>query len=107
MRRLNESSNRKMLILRCFSSFFLWGLASGNVYASFSSAFSEAYHTLSNNVARTWSTSEHYELYIPSITWHARFAYDQEKSNSIMNARGGPVLASLVRMRKATGMVCT
>ncbi|HFH2783648.1 TPA: lipid IV(A) palmitoyltransferase PagP [Escherichia coli] len=68
-----------MLVLRCFSSFFLWILVSGNVCASFSSAFSEAYHTLSNNVARTWSAPEHYDLYIPSITWHARFAYDQEK----------------------------
>ena len=62
-----------------FHRFFLWILVTGNVCASFSSAFSEAYHTLSNNVARTWSAPEHYDLYIPSITWHARFAYDQEK----------------------------
>lgn len=101
------SSNREMLVLRCFSSLFLLALVSGDVSASFSSVFSEAYHTLSNNIARTWCTPEHYELYIPSITWHARFAYDQEKSNSIMNVRGELVLASLIRMRKATGMVCT
>ncbi|EFN9441754.1 phospholipid:lipid A palmitoyltransferase [Escherichia coli] len=79
MRRLNESSNRKVLVLRGFSLFFLLTLLSGNACALFSSAFNEAYHTLSTNVARTWNMPEHYDLYIPSITWHARFAYDQEK----------------------------
>lgn len=79
MRRLNESSNRKVLALRGFSLFFLLTLFSGNACALFSSAFSEAYHALSTNVARTWNTPEHYDLYIPFITRHARFAYDQEK----------------------------
>ncbi|EIM2734791.1 lipid IV(A) palmitoyltransferase PagP [Escherichia coli] len=68
-----------MLVLRGFSLFFLLTLLSGNACALFSSAFNEAYHTLSTNVARTWNMPEHYDLYIPSITWHARFAYDQEK----------------------------
>ncbi len=53
---------------------------SGNASASFSSTLSEGYHTLSNNVARTWNEPEHYDLYVPAITWHARFAYDKGKN---------------------------
>lgn len=54
---------------------------SGNASASFSSTLSEGYHTLSNNVAQTWNEPEHYDLYVPAITWHARFAYDKEKTD--------------------------
>lgn len=37
--------------------------------------------TFGDNVAQTWKEPEHYELYIPAITWHARFAYDKEKTD--------------------------
>lgn len=47
--------------------------------ASFSATVSDAWSTLSNNVTQTWQKPEHYDLYVPVITWHARFAYDQEK----------------------------
>ncbi|HBR2690909.1 TPA: lipid IV(A) palmitoyltransferase PagP [Klebsiella pneumoniae] len=74
-----------MLMLRRFSLFSLgflgWLLVSGNASASFSSTLSEGYHTLSNNVAQTWNEPEHYDLYVPAITWHARFAYDKEKTD--------------------------
>ena len=33
------------------------------------------------NIAQTWQQPEHYDLYIPAITWHARFAYDKEKTD--------------------------
>ncbi|WP_261394225.1 lipid IV(A) palmitoyltransferase PagP, partial [Klebsiella pneumoniae] len=73
------------LMLRRFSLFSLgflgWLLVSGNASASFSSTLSEGYHTLSNNVAQTWNEPEHYDLYVPAITWHARFAYDKEKTD--------------------------
>lgn len=49
--------------------------------ASFSSTISDGYTTLSNNVAQTWQEPEHYDLYVPAITWHARFAYDKEKTD--------------------------
>ncbi|MBA8274508.1 lipid IV(A) palmitoyltransferase PagP [Escherichia fergusonii] len=39
------------------------------------------WQTLGNNVAETWQQPEHYDLYIPAITWHARFAYDKEKTD--------------------------
>ena len=35
--------------------------------------------TFKENVAETWQQPQHYDLYIPAITWHARFAYDKEK----------------------------
>ncbi len=37
--------------------------------------------TFTDNVAQTWNEPEHYDLYIPAITWHARFAYDKEKTD--------------------------
>lgn len=80
---------------------------SGNASASFSSTLSEGYHTLSNNVAQTWNEPEHYDLYVPAITWHARFAYDKEKTDKYNEVRGGQVSASRAGMRKGTGMACT
>ncbi len=34
-----------------------------------------------NNVSTTWD-SDKYELYIPAFTWHNRFTYDKEKTDS-------------------------
>lgn len=45
--------------------------------------------TFTDNVAQTWNEPEHYDLYIPAITWHARFAYDKEKLTVITSVRGG------------------
>ncbi|EOD1043149.1 TPA: lipid IV(A) palmitoyltransferase PagP [Citrobacter farmeri] len=39
------------------------------------------FNTFTDNVAETWQQPEHYDLYIPAITWHARFAYDKEKTD--------------------------
>ena len=39
------------------------------------------FSTFTDNVAQTWNEPEHYDLYIPAITWHARFAYDKEKTD--------------------------
>jgi palmitoyl transferase len=47
--------------------------------------------TFKDNVSETWQQPEHYDLYIPAITWHARFAYDKEKRIATMNARGGRI----------------
>ncbi|QPB97570.1 Lipid A palmitoyltransferase PagP [Klebsiella pneumoniae] len=80
---------------------------SGNASASFSSTLSEGYHTLSNNVAQTWNEPEHYDLYVPAITWHARFAYDKEKTDKYNERPWGQVSASRAGTRKGTGMACT
>jgi palmitoyl transferase len=97
-------------MLRRFSLFSLgflgWLLVSGNASASFSSTLSEGYHTLSNNVAQTWNEPEHYDLYVPAITWHARFAYDKEKTDKYNERPWGQVSASRAGMRKGTGMAC-
>ena len=62
--------------------------------------------TFTDNVAQTWNEPEHYDLYIPAITWHARFAYDKEKQTVITNVRG----AGFGQSRwdeKVTGMAYT
>jgi hypothetical protein len=56
-------------------------LSSTSANASFSSTLRDGYNTLSDNVAQTWNEPEHYDLYIPAVTWHARFAYDKEKTD--------------------------
>ncbi|VEB99660.1 Lipid A palmitoyltransferase PagP precursor [Cedecea lapagei] len=43
--------------------------------------FSNAWETFSGQVSKTWHEPEHYDLYVPAITWHARFAYDKEKTD--------------------------
>ena len=39
------------------------------------------FSTFTDNVSQTWTAPEHYDLYVPAITWHARFAYDKEKTD--------------------------
>lgn len=39
------------------------------------------FETFSDDVRRTWRQPEHYDLYLPVIVWHARFAYDKEKTD--------------------------
>lgn len=65
------------------------------------------WQTLGNNVAETWQQPEHYDLYIPAITWHARFAYDKEKRIVITNVLGVVALDNRVGTKKVTGMACT
>ncbi len=63
--------------------------------------------TFRENIAQTWQQPEHYDLYIPAITWHARFAYDKEKPIAITSDRGAAVLVSRVGMkRKLAWPVC-
>lgn len=62
--------------------------------------------TFRENIAQTWQQPEHYDLYIPAITWHARFAYDKEKTDRYNGDRGVAVLVSRVGMKKETGMAC-
>ncbi|WP_368289254.1 lipid IV(A) palmitoyltransferase PagP [Kluyvera intermedia] len=50
-------------------------------YASFTQTVKEGYNTLSDNVAETWQAPQNYDLYVPAITWHARFAYDKDKTD--------------------------
>ncbi|MGS9112195.1 lipid IV(A) palmitoyltransferase PagP, partial [Salmonella enterica subsp. enterica serovar Infantis] len=39
------------------------------------------FNTFNDNVAETWRQHYHFDLYVPAITWHARFAYDNEKTD--------------------------
>ncbi len=44
--------------------------------------FTGVWDTFSGNVSKTWKTPQHYDLYVPAITWHARFAYSKEKTDA-------------------------
>nr|WP_237391207.1 lipid IV(A) palmitoyltransferase PagP [Cedecea sulfonylureivorans] len=64
----------------------LIGLLFSVATAPYSSAaeqgfFSKNWQIFSDNVSQTWNAPEHYDLYVPAITWHARFAYDKEKTD--------------------------
>ncbi|ATG01644.1 MULTISPECIES: lipid IV(A) palmitoyltransferase PagP [Lelliottia] len=34
------------------------------------------------DVSQTWSEPQHYDLYVPFLSWHARFMYDKEKTDN-------------------------
>ncbi|SQA96811.1 Lipid A palmitoyltransferase PagP precursor [Cedecea neteri] len=54
---------------------------SASAAAAEGGVFSNAWETFSGQVSKTWNEPEHYDLYVPAITWHARFAYDKEKTD--------------------------
>lgn len=85
-----------------FSFVFIQLISVGKVFAN----ADEWMTTFRENIAQTWQQPEHYDLYIPAITWHARFAYDKEKPIAITSDRGVAVLACRVGMKKETGMAC-
>lgn len=60
-----------------FSFVFIQLISVGKVFAN----ADEWITTFRENIAQTWQQPEHYDLYIPAITWHARFAYDKEKTD--------------------------
>jgi palmitoyl transferase len=47
------------------------------------------FDTFTDNVSETWQQPEHYDLYVPAITWHARFAYDKDKTDRYNERRLG------------------
>ncbi|WP_437612348.1 lipid IV(A) palmitoyltransferase PagP [Erwinia sp. V71] len=39
------------------------------------------WQTFTSNVQQTWNSPDHYDLYVPGITWHNRWTYDKEKTD--------------------------
>lgn len=64
------------------------------------------FDTFKDNVSETWQQPEHYDLYVPAITWHARFAYDKDKTDRYNERPWERDLVSPVGMIKATGTGC-
>lgn len=62
--------------------------------------------TFRENIAQTWQQPEHYDLYIPAITWHARFAYDKEKTDRYNERPWGGGFGQSRWDEKGTGMAC-
>ena len=83
-----------------FSFVFIQLISVGKVFAN----ADEWMTTFRENIAQTWQQPEHYDLYIPAITWHARFAYDKEKTDRY-NERpwGGGFGLSHLRTRGTNG----
>lgn len=38
-------------------------------------------HALVDDIAMTWNEPQYYDLYVPFLSWHARFMYDKEKTD--------------------------
>lgn len=85
-----------------FSFVFIQLISVGKAFAN----ADEWMTTFRENIAQTWQQPEHYDLYIPAITWHARFAYDKEKTDRYNERPWGGGLACRVGMKKETGMAC-
>ena len=43
-----------------------------------SQAIESGWNTFSSNVEQTWSQPQHDDFYLPAITWHNRWTYDDE-----------------------------
>ena len=43
---------------------------------------SDGWEWLKQDVSQTWEQPQYYDLYLPFISWHARFAYDKDKTDS-------------------------
>ncbi len=85
-----------------FSFVFIQLISVGKVFAN----ADEWMTTFRENIAQTWQQPEHYDLYIPAITWHARFAYDKEKTDRYNERPWGGGFGRRVGMKKETGMAC-
>lgn len=44
-------------------------------------AVSDGWAWLKQDVSQTWQEPQRYDLYLPFISWHARFAYDKDKTD--------------------------
>ncbi|CAM7676234.1 lipid IV(A) palmitoyltransferase PagP [Enterobacter sp. RHB15-C17] len=39
------------------------------------------WNNLTSDVSQTWNAPQNYDLYLPFLSWHARFMYDKEKTD--------------------------
>ena len=40
------------------------------------------WNALTEDISQTWHQPERYDLYLPFLSWHARFMYDKEKTDN-------------------------
>ncbi len=85
-----------------FSFVFIQLISVGKVFAN----ADEWMTTFRENIVQTWQQPEHYDLYIPAITWHARFAYDKEKTDRYNERPWGGGFGLSRWDEKETGMAC-
>ncbi len=85
-----------------FSFVFIQLISVGKVFAN----ADEWMTTFRENIVQTRQQPEHYDLYIPAITWHARFAYDKEKTDRYNERPWGGGFGLSRWDEKETGMAC-
>lgn len=49
--------------------------------ATLADGVANGWHSFSDNVSQTWNEPQTFDLYVPAITWHSRWAYDSDKTD--------------------------
>lgn len=61
---------------------------------------------VTDDIAQTWEQPDRYDLYLPFLSWHARFMYDKEKTDNYNEMPWGGGWACLATTTRATGARC-
>ncbi len=69
-------------MMRTLQAAWLLTLALFVCPASAANSLSDGWEWLKQDVSQTWQEPQYYDLYLPFISWHARFAYDKEKTDN-------------------------
>jgi palmitoyl transferase len=68
-----------------FAVYLITTLSSSSVFARQESAGEQPVtrwtHALVDDIAMTWNEPQYHDLYVPFLSWHARFMYDKEKTD--------------------------
>ena len=75
--------------------------AEPNVYGE--QRISGWWNALTDDISQTWEQPQRYDLYLPFLSWHARFMYDKEKPISTTKCRGAVAWAFPAITKRATG----
>ncbi|WMQ73283.1 MAG: Lipid A palmitoyltransferase PagP [Sodalis sp.] len=73
-----RSLYQNIIVLISLCALFSAVLAATSVIDSQPVSSTGLWQQFSQNVAETWRNSPHQDLYVPAITWHNRFTYDDE-----------------------------
>ncbi len=61
------------------------------------------WNALTDDISQTWEQPQRYDLYLPFLSWHARFMYDKEKPTITTKCRGAGIGACPATTKRATG----
>lgn len=67
---------------------------------------SQWWTSLAEDITQTWQEPQRYDLYLPFLSWHARFMYDKEKTDKYNEMPWGEGWGCLALTKWATGVLC-